>query len=262
MPFTFRRWTAVPAPKLFAGPFTIARVPSLVLGLVVVSGLALATLTADRIARVERLYQPALEVERQLGATLEATRAALHDRRLDVETRIARADSQAQRFHRVATTRAVGTHPRPELRAFDVAFTAYYVAARRAALGITMRDDADGSSAEDAALSHGALRQNLSASADALERELVAARPAGAPIELAAWLALALVAGAALMRRSAARGEDWPIAARASELEQPATQLATQPPTSDAPTRVIPLRDAVERLARQRLAASIAAAKV
>jgi hypothetical protein len=223
----------------------------------VVCSLGLSALTVDRIARVERDYQPALEATRQLGASLEATRVLLTDSRLGpVDSRIARADSQAQRFHRTAALAARGAQPHARMLAYDDAFAAYYVAARRAAAGLSMSAEPDGTSAADAALGYRMLREDLAVGRDAQLQAIDAARPATAPVELAGWLALALVAGALLLRRPARMRAEWPVAAQlAVPVERPRSVEAHRAP-------VVPLHQAVERLARQRLAVSVAAAKV
>jgi hypothetical protein len=252
----YRTPLLVPAPKRLAGASSIDRVPTAVLGFAVVCSLLLSALTADRLARVERDHQPALEETRQLEAALEATRVLLADHRLGaVELRIARADSQAQRFHGIASAHRAGTEPRAQMQAYDATFAEYYVAARRAAAGLSMSAEADGSSAEDAALGHEQLRENLALGLDLHEQAIDAARLSTAPVELAAWLTLGLLAGAVLLRRSNLVA-DWPVAAR------PAGRDDRRMPVAEAPPVVVPLRDALERLARQRLAASVAAAKV
>jgi hypothetical protein len=245
-----------PAPKPASTNSTADRIPSSVLAFAVLCSLVLSGLAVDRLVRVERAYQPAAEATRELGVALDATRALLRDRRLgSVDARIVRADSQAQRFHRVATVAMRGAEPRAQMQAYDDAFADYYVAARRVAAGLSMSAEPDGTSAEDAALGYGMLRENLSlglrTQADAIE----AARPATAPVELAAWLALALIAGAILVRRSTWAREEWPVAARAAAHADRTASLGEA-------ARVVPLHEAVQRLARQRLAASIAASKV
>jgi hypothetical protein len=199
----YRTLLLVPAPKRPAGALSIDRVPTAVLGFAVVCSLLLSALTADRLARVERDYQPAVEETRQLEAALEATRVLLADHRLGaLEPRIARADSQAQRFHNIASAYRAGTEPRAQMQGYDATFAEYYVAARRAAAGLSMSAEADGSSAEDAALGHEQLRENLALGRDLHEQAIDAARLSTAPAELAAWLTLGLLAGAVLLRRS------------------------------------------------------------
>lgn len=250
------RWSQALASGPASTRSTADRIPSPVLAFAVVCSLLLAGLTADRLVRVERAYQPAAEATRQLGAALEAARAALSDRRLgSVESRLARADSQAQRFHRIATVAARGAEPRAQMRAYDDAFADYYVAARRVAVGLSMSAEPDGTSVEDAALGYSVLRENLALGLGTQLQAIEAARPAAAPVELAAWLALALIAGAVLLRRSTWAQGEWPVAARPSARDERNASPADR-------RRVVPLREAVERLARQRLAASIAAAKV
>jgi hypothetical protein len=246
-----------PAPKRPAGLPSVDRIPSALLAFAVLCSLLLSVLTIDRIARVDRDYQPALEETRQLGATLEATRVLLNDRRLGAfDARLARADSQAQRFHHIVAAAHRGAAPSAPMLASDAAFADYYVAARRAAMGLSMSDDADGSSAEDAALGYGLLREDLAVGADAQTLAIEAARPATAPVELAAWLTLGLLAGAVLLRRFTLAGSEWPVAARAAVGDDRQPAVAHERPA------IVPLHDAVERMARQRLAVSIAAAKV
>jgi hypothetical protein len=234
------------------------RIPSAVLAVAVLGSLLLSALTVDRLARVERHYQPALEATRQLGASLEATRVLLTTPRLGaLDARIARADSQAQRFHRVATVAARGAQPQAQMQAYDDAFGDYYVAARRAAAGLSMSGEPDGASAEDAALGYRLLRENLAVGLDAQTQAIEAARPATAPVELAGWLTLALIAGALLLRRAApTAAAEWPVAAQVTARDARAAWIDAGPAT------VVPLHQAVERLARQRMAASVAAAKV
>jgi hypothetical protein len=246
----------VPAPKPASTRSTADRIPSPVLAFAVICSLALSGLTADRLVRVERAYQPAVEATRQLGATLDATRALLSDRRLgSLESRVVRADSQAQRFHRIATLATRGAEPRAQMQAYDDAFADYYVAARRAAAGLSMSAEPDGASAEDAALGYGMLRENLALGLRTQAQAIEAARPATAPVEMAAWLTLALIAGALLVRRSTWAQGDWPVAAQPAARDERTASLGES-------ARVVPLHQAVERLARQRLAASVAAAKV
>lgn len=250
------RWSQALASTLASTRSTADRIPTPVLALAVICPLLLSGLTADRLVRVERVHQPAIEATRQLGTTLEATRALLSDRRLGgMESRLVRADSQAQRFHRIATATTRGAEPRAQMRAYDDAFTDYYVAARRAAAGLSMSAEPDGASAEDAALGYAMLRENLTLGLRTQEQAIDAARPATAPVELAAWLAIALIAGTMLVRRSTWARAEWPVAARPAAREEHTMTLGER-------ARVVPLREAVERLARQRLAASIAAAKV
>ena len=238
-------------------PSPFDRVLSPMLGLAMVISIAFAGLTAARIARVERDLQPALAATRQLAAALEATRVLLRDDRLGgAESRITRADSLAQRFHVIATSTRAGSETSARLLAYDATFGEYYVAARRAAAGISMSADADGSSAESAALGYLTLREKLAAGAVAEEEAVDSARVAMAPIELAAWLSLTLLFAAALMRRLSVGGRVAAAQTRASSAVSP---MAAREDDGPATLR---LHDAVERLARKRLAASIAAARV
>jgi hypothetical protein len=244
--------------SLIAGSALLDRASSPVLALALVLSVALAGLTADRLVRVERDFQPALADGGRLDAALEATQVLLRDSRLgSAESRIVRADSQAQRFHDIATT------PRsPEQRAWfsavDDAFTTYYVAARRAAAGLSMSADADGSSAEDASLGHLMLHQSLAAGTSAQVGAIESARTNTAPVELVGWLSISLLAIAALVRRHAPRRHDWPVAAD-SRVEPVDVYLSGPSGEGSAEIR---LQDAVERMARKRLAASAAAARV
>lgn len=245
---------SAPTPPAAIPPFD--RIPTAVLAFAVLCSLLLSALTADRILRVEREHQPAIEETRQLAAALEAARVLLNDHRLGaLDSRITRADSQAQRFHRIATARR-GVEPVTQMVAYDAAFADYYVAARRTAVGLSMSPEAYGSSAEDAALGYGLLRENLALGLEAHGSAIEATRPATAPVELAAWLTLGLVAGAVLLRRCSLVTRDWPVAARAALHDD------RHAPVADARRPVVPLHEAVERLARQRLAASVAAARV
>lgn len=229
---------------------------SILLGAALMLSLVLAGLTIGRMIQVERDIQPALDDSRRLGAALEATRVQLRDGRLgSAEARIARADSQAQRFHRIAATSRPGAEQRARMLSYDDAFGQYYVAARRAAAGISMSADADGSSAEDAALGYAMLRAQLAAGMRSQTRAIDAARPATAPVELAGWLALTLLSTAALLRRAASR--------RSLEgMAQAPRSGRHEPARTGGDTPVLPLRDAVARLARTRLAASVAASKL
>jgi hypothetical protein len=229
------------------------RLSSLALGFALVLSLVFAGLTAGRIHQVERTLEPAVDDARSLSAALEATRVLLRDGRLgSAESRIARADSQAQRFHMIATNRPAGAL-RAQMRAYDAAFGTYYVAARRAALGLSMSADADGSSAEDASLGFLMLRQNLAAGLEVQTAAIESTRPATAPVELAGWLALTLLSAAALLRRAFTT---------TATIEAVAVEEHHAPVASNDDPTTIRLQDALERLARKRLAASVAAAKV
>ena len=243
--------------KLRADLPRLTQVSSPLLTVALVLSVALAGLTTARIVRVERDFQPALEDARHLGTVLEATRLLLRDGRLGpAELRIARADSLSQEFHRIATSSRLGADARATMLAYDATFANYYVAGRRSAAGLSMSPDADGSSVEDASLGYAMLRQNLADGTDALERAIDATRPATAPVELVGWMALALLSAAALLRRVAPRP-----AMAAVPMYYAADDHYVPVPAGDGPT-AIPLHEAVERLARRRLAASIAAAKV
>jgi hypothetical protein len=219
--------------------------------------LLLAGLTAGRMAQVEWSVQPAFDDARRLAAALEATRVLLRDGRLGAaETRMARADSQAQRFHRIASAARPETEQQTRMLAYDAAFGEYYVAARRAAQGISMSIDADGSSAEDAALGYASLREQLAAGMRSQRSAIEATRPATAPVELAGWLSLTLLLAAALFRRAAARRE------ATHPTSSDATRHDRYDPVPAIGAPAIPLHEAVERLARKRLAVSVAAAKV
>lgn len=219
--------------------------------------IALAGLTSARILRVERDFRPALEDARQLGAVLEATRLLLRDDRLGpAELRIARADSLSQEFHRIATSSRLADDARATMLAYDATFANYYVAGRRSAAGLSMSSDADGSSAEDASLGYAMVRQNIADGTGALERAIDATRPGTVPVELVGWVALALLAAAGLLRRMAPR-----LATAAATTDTAADDHYVALPAGDGPV-AIPLHAAVERLARRRLAASIAAARV
>jgi hypothetical protein len=243
--------------RLIAGAPSFDRLSSLALAVALVLSIVFAGLTASRIHDVERDFQPAIDDARALSAALEATRVLLRDGRLgSADARIARADSQAQRFHLVATADR-GDGRRAQMLAYDDAFATYYVAARRAALGLTMSADADGSSAEDASLGYIMLRQNLGIGLEAQATAIEATRPATAPVELAAWVALALLSVATLLRRTFSRpGRQLDDASVA-----PAEDCYVAVPPGDG-SSAVRLHEAVERMARMRLAASVAAAKV
>ena len=241
-----------------AGAINPGHVTGVLLAASLVLSLVLAGLTASRMIQAERAFQPALDDTRRLAAALEATRVQLRDGRLGAaEARIARADSQAQRFHQIASASRPGTEQRAQMRTYDAAFGEYFVAARRAAAGISMSADADGSSAEDAALGYATLRQNILAGLESQTSAIAATRPATAPVELAGWLSFALLSAAALLRRSIARRE----AMRQTPSDAPKHDRNDPVPAIDGPS-AIPLHEAVGRLARKRLAASVAAAKV
>ena len=226
------------------------------LAVALVTSLALAGLAAARIMRVEHELQPAREDARHLGTVLEATRLLLRDDRLGpAHLRIARADSLAQEFHRAATSSAVGHEARAMMLGYDAAFADYYVAGRRSAAGLSMSLDADGSSAEDASLGYAMLRQNIADGSGALERAIDAARPGTASVELVGWMVLALLTAATLLQRMAPR----PATPTAAEYAAADSRYVPLPADGGA---AIALHDAVERLARRRLAAAIAAAKV
>lgn len=239
--------------KLSSHTIDLDRAASPLLALAFLVSIGFAGVTAVRIARIEREQQPALETARQLVAPLDATRALLRNGRLGpVESRMARADSLAQRFHHLASGTRLAAEQRAQVQDYDARFGEYYVAARRAAAGTSMSLDADGSSAEDASLGYAMLRENLAAGIETREQAIDAARPATAPIELAAWLAMALLSVAALLRRLTGR----------QQTEQARVTDDYTPIQVGDGTSAIRLHDAVERLARKRLAASIAAARV
>jgi len=243
--------------KLRADLLRLNQASSPLLAVALVLSVAFAGLANARIIRIERDFQPALEDARHLGTVLEATRLLLRDGRLGpAELRIARADSLSQEFHRVATSSRLGADARATMLAYDATFATYYVAGRRSAAGLSMSPDADGSSAEDASLGYAMLRQNLADGTEALERAIDATRPATAPVELVGWMAFALLSAAALLRRMAARR----VPAAATTHAAPHDHYVAVP-AGDAPG-TIRLQDAVERMARRRLAASIAAARV
>ena len=245
--------------SLTSGSGILDRASSPVLALALALSVTLAGLTVDRLVRVERDYQPALADGRRLNAALEATRVLLRDSRLGgAESRIARADSQAQRFHDIAIAPR-SADQRAGFLAADEAFSTYYVAARRAAAGLSMSADADGSSAEDANLGYLMLRQTLAEGTTSQVESIEAARTGTAPVELAGWLALSLLSAAALVRRHAARRRDWPVAAESRVDAQDDVFLPI--PAGEAPA-ALRLQDAVERMARKRIAASVAAARV
>ena len=251
---------ALPAfPMRSAQSFRLDHVSSSALAIALIVSVALTGLTADRILRVERDIQPALDDVRQMDAAFEATRVLLRDGRASTaESRIAQADSLAQHFHIVAVSPRQGTTAQRML-AYDALFGQYYVAARRAAAGLSMSADADGSSAEEASLGYTMLRENLDAEVQAQQALVQAARLGTAPAELAAWLTLAVLAAVVLVRRHASSSRDWPVAAAA---QMPSAEDVYVPvPAGEGPA-AIRLQDAVERMARKRLAASAAAARV
>jgi hypothetical protein len=252
---SFNRRSAYPnAPVSQTGRVIPERGANLLLGAALMLSLVLAGLTVGRMIRVERDLQPALEDGRRLSALLEAARVQLRDSRLGtLEARTTRADSLAQRFHRLAAAPRPSADQRALMVGYDAAFGQFYVAARRAAAGISMSDDADGSSAEDATLGHELVRERLARGMQSQSRGIEAARPGTAPVELAAWLSLGMLVAAALIRRVADARQ--PVSTKPRTDTHPVVR-----PTNDTP--VIPLGDAVARLARQRLAASVAAAKV
>ena len=222
----------------------------LLLGAALMLSLVLAGLTIARMIRVERDIQPAQNDARRLSTILESARVQLRDSRLgSVDARITRADSQAQRFHRLAASPRSGAEERSRMQGYDDAFARFYVAGRRAAAGVSMSEEADGSSAEDAALGYELVKERLVHGMALQSAAIDAARPGTAPVELAGWLSLALLAAAALFRSAAA-----------PQQTTMARTDATVRSANYAP--VISLQDAVTRLARQRLAASVASAKV
>jgi hypothetical protein len=257
MTFAARKSRALaPALSKLSGIVGLDRASSFLIAVALVLSVALAGKTASRIVRIERDHQPALDDTRLLSGVLEATRTLLRDGRLGpAEIRLALADSQAQRFHDIATSARPGDEERSRMLAHDASFGEYYVAARRAAAGVSMSLDADGSSAEDARLGFNRLRDGLVAGAAAQEEAMDAARPATSPIELAGWLALTLLSAAALLRRSFHRQGE-----RAAPAAAPDDYYVPIPAGDGRPGPR--LQDAVERMARKRLAASVAAARV
>ena len=255
--YRFARPSVPEFPKLRIDHLHLKQASGPLLAVALFLSIGLAGLTAARIARVERDFQPALEDVRHLGAVLEATRLLLRDGRLGpAELRIARADSLSQEFHRVATSARLGAEARATMLAYDATFADFLVAGRRSAAGLSMSADADGSSAEDASLGYAMLRQNLADDTEALERAIDATRPATAPVELVGWMALGLLSAAALLRRVHPRRATAAAARYSASDDHDVIAAAGDDPAE------IRLHEAVERLARRRLAASIAAARV
>lgn len=218
-------------------------------------------LTAARIVRVEQELKPALAQRAQLVARMEASQRLLRDARLGAaDLRLARADSVASSYYAIATRAPLDSDLRTRLEGYTATFGTYYVAARRAAAGISMSADADGSSAEDARLGYTMLRENIAAGMAADKRALATARASTAPVELAAWLTVILMSAGALFRR--------PIPERTSRVAVSNDTASGDAGDADDETAEgddtteLRLEDAVTRLARKRLAASIAAARV
>jgi hypothetical protein len=242
-------------PTLSFGTVELHRASSPLLALALLLSIAFAGLTGARIVRIERDFQPALQDTRELSVALDAIQGFLRGGRPGVaESQIARADSLARHFHLIAGGTRDGADQGSEMLGYGAAFADYYVAARRAAASLSMSLDADGSSAEDSRLGYSILHANLAAGIQTLERSIDAARPATAPVELAGWLALTLLSAAALLRRRQVGLAPEGASAAAGARYDPI-------PAGDGASTV-PLRDAVERLARRRLAASVAAARV
>lgn len=224
--------------------------------------LALSTvfcvMTAARIVRVEQELKPALAQRAQLVARMEASQRLLRDARLGVaDLRLARADSVASSYHAIATRAPLDSDLRTRLEGYTATFGTWYVSARRAAAGISMSADADGSSAEDARLGYATLRENIAAGMAADKRALVVARASTAPVELAAWLTVILLSAGALFRRPIPARTRLVVMANDGSSGDADDETAER----DEPTE-LRLEDAVARLARKRLAASIAAARV
>ncbi|MEO7711675.1 MAG: hypothetical protein ABIV10_02005 [Gemmatimonadaceae bacterium] len=213
-------------------------------------------LTAARIVHVERDLKPVLARRAQLVSRMEASQRLLRDARLGAtDLRIARADSVASTYHAIAAQAPLDSELRIRLEGYTAAFTQYYVQARRAAAGYSMSADADGSSAEDARLGYTMLHENIVAGMAADSRALVSARASTAPVELAAWFTVLLTSAGILLRR------DAPV-----RMRRVTVASASDSTDGDAPegeeVPEIRLEDAVARMARKRLAASIAAARL
>lgn len=215
-------------------------------------------LTAARIVRVEQELKPALAQRAQLVARMEASQRLLRDARLGAaDPRLARADSVASSYHAIATRAPLDSELRTRLEGYTATFGTWYVAARRAAAGYSMSADADGTSAEDARLGYTTLRENIAAGMAADKRALVVARASTAPVELAAWITVMLMTAGALFRR--------PIPERTRRVAVASDDASGNADDESADNDDAPelrLEDAVARLARKRLAASIAAARV
>ena len=240
-----------PLPTFSLGPAGNADLTRPAFAFVLALSIVFCALTAARILRVEQELKPALAQRAQLVSRMEASQRLLRDARL------ARADSVASTYHAIATQAPLDSELRTRMEGYTATFGTYYVAARRAAAGISMSADADGSSAEEARLGYTMLRENIAAGMTADKRELATARASTAPVELTAWITVLLTAAGALLRRAMPE-RSRRVAVANEDRSDDAGDESTE---SDDATE-ISLPDAVARMARKRLAASIAAARV
>src|SRR2546423_12054587 len=125
------------------------------LALVFALSLSATALMAYQLDSIQREAAPALVDALHLGETMTVMGRALRSADLD------RADTLADHFHRVAAAQGRSEAKRTEMLRYDAGFTNYYVAARRAAAGPSMSDDADGSSACTATFASAVVRERL-----------------------------------------------------------------------------------------------------
>ena len=252
----FPRSDVSPLPTFTLGAASRTNLSRPAIAVVLGLSIVFCGMTAARIVHVERDLKPVLARRAQLVSRMEASQRLLRDARLGAtDLRIARADSVASTYHAIATQAPLDSQLRIRLEGYTTAFTHYYVAARRAAAGYSMSADADGSSAEDARLGYTMLHENIAAGMAADSRALVTARASTAPMELVAWITVLLTSAGVLLRR------DAPVRTRRLAVANASNTADGDEPESEE-TAEIRLEDAVARMARKRLAASAAAARV
>src|SRR5256885_1254959 len=125
------------------------------LALVFALSLSATALMAYQLDSLQREAAPALVDALHLGETLTVMGRALRSADLD------RADTLADHFHRVAAAQGRSEAKRTQMLRDDAGFTDYYVAARRAAAGLSMGDDADGSSAGPGTFAAAGVRERV-----------------------------------------------------------------------------------------------------
>ena len=248
----------LPLPTFSLGPAGNADLTRPAFAFVLALSIVFCALTAARILRVEQDLKPALAQRVQLVSRMEASQRLLRDARIGAaDVRLVRADSVASSYHAIPTQAPLDSDLRTRLEGYTAAFGTYYVAARRAAAGISMSAEADGSSAEEARLGYTMLRENIAAGMAADKRALATARASTAPVELVAGITVLVMAASALLRRAMPERTRRLVVAN----EDRPDDASDETPKSDDATE-IRLEDAVARMARKRLAASIAAARV
>lgn len=178
----------------------LAHLACVFLALVLLIGVATGVMVSKRTAQVEHDEVPALRESRELREVLAATREAVQGTDLAGNVlRLGRADSLAERFHVLATSARLHERHAPAMRAADERFATYYIQARRAAEHLPSGDDAMTSSAELALVGERAVRGMLSADIAETEREIASQMAAVRSLQVASWIAMALLAAIGAM---------------------------------------------------------------